>query len=302
MRYYLLAFLLVTYSFSEPIVPLPQEIKVNQEKVNLGKKLFFDPIISKNGTVSCANCHDLFNGGGDNKKFSTGIDNKIGNVNSPTVLNAVFNFRQFWDGRAKDLKEQVHFPIQNPVEMGNTIDNLIETLNQSHYKKEFSAIYKEGITKENIADAIAEFEKTLITPNSPFDKYLMGDKEAINEKQKEGYSLFKQKGCIACHHGKNIGGNMYNKFGIIVPIKDSNLGLYNVTKNENDKYFFKVPSLRNVAKTAPYFHNGSVKSLKKAVYLMAKHQLGRPMSEEEADKIVAFLESLNGELPKSIQE
>ncbi len=302
MRYYLLAFLLVTYSFSEPIVPLPQEIKVNQEKVNLGKKLFFDPIISKNGTVSCANCHDLFNGGGDNKKFSTGIDNKIGNVNSPTVLNAVFNFRQFWDGRAKDLKEQVHFPIQNPVEMGNTIDNLIETLNQSHYKKEFSAIYKEGITKENIADAIAEFEKTLITPNSPFDKYLMGDKEAINEKQKEGYSLFKQKGCIACHHGKNIGGNMYNKFGIIVPIKDSNLGLYNVTKNENDKYFFKVPSLRNVAKTAPYFHNGSVKSLKKAVYLMAKHQLGRPMSEEEANKIVAFLESLNGELPKSIQE
>ncbi len=302
MRYLLLAFLLITYGFCEPIVPLPRHVSVDKKKAALGKSLFFDPIVSKDGTLSCASCHDLYNGGDDDKKFSTGIDNKVGSVNSPTVLNAVFNFRQFWDGRAKDLKEQALFPIQNPVEMGNSLDNLVKTIKNSHYKKKFQNIYKDGVTALNIADAIAEFEKTLITPDSPFDRYLRGDQKAINQKQKEGYLLFKQIGCIACHHGKNIGGNMYNKFGIIISIKDSNLGLYNVTKNESDKYFFKVPSLRNVAKTSPYFHNGSVKSLKKAVFMMAKHQLGRPMSDEEADKIVAFLESLNGELPKSLKE
>ena len=302
MRYYFLAFLWISCSFAEPIIPLPQYISVDQKKAKLGKSLFFDPIISRDGTISCSRCHDLFNGGSDNRKFSIGIEGKIGNINSPTVLNAVFNFRQFWDARAKNLKEQVLFPIQNPIEMGNTIENLIKELKHSHYEKMFQEIYHDGVTENNIADAIAEFEKTLITPNSPFDRYLRGDKNAISEKQKEGYSLFKQKGCIACHHGKNVGGNLYNKFGIIIPIKDNNLGRYNVTKKEEDKYFFKVPSLRNVAKTSPYFHNGSIKSLKDAVYLMAKHQLGRPMSDDEAEKIVAFLNSLSGELPKSLTE
>ncbi len=302
MRYLLLMILPILNLFSEPITPLPLDIKTNPAKVALGKALFFDPILSLDGTVSCASCHNLLEGGDDAKVFSTGIKNQKGTINAPTVLNAVFNFSQFWDGRARDLKSQVEEPIVNPVEMGNNFENVIKTLKDSHYRETFDKLYHDGISKENITDAIAEFEKTLITPDSPFDNYLRGDKEAITQMQKEGYELFKEKGCIACHHGRNVGGNMYNKFGLLISIKDDNLGRFNVTKDENDKQIFKVPSLRNVAKTAPYFHNGSVSDLRKAVYFMAKHQVGRPISEEEVDKIVSFLEALTGKPPKSLNE
>ncbi len=186
--------------------------------------------------------------------------------------------------------------------MGNNFKNVIKTLTASHYKAKFELLYKEGITKESITDALAEFEKTLITPDSPFDNYLRGDKNAISQVQKEGYALFKEKGCIACHHGRNVGGNMYNKFGLLISIKDDHLGRFNITQNEDDKQVFKVPSLRNVAKTAPYFHNGSAENLKKAVYFMAKHQVGRAISEEEVNKIISFLETLTGKLPKSMRD
>ena len=304
MRYYLLLFLyLYMPAFAEePISALPVHFQVNAQKVALGKALFFDPILSKDGTISCAHCHNLLEGGDDGLKFSIGIDGQKGSVNAPTVLNAVYNFRQFWDGRASTLAEQAAGPIENPLEMGNSFDNVIKTLKNSHYNREFLAIYKEGVTKESITDAIAEFEKTLVTPNSPFDRYLRGEEDAITQETKEGYALFQSKGCIACHHGRNVGGNMYNKFGIIQSVKDSNLGRYNVTHNESDKYFFKVPSLRNVAKTAPYFHNGSVSSLKEAVYFMAKHQLGRMISKEEVRKIVLFLNSLSAALPAQVLE
>jgi cytochrome c peroxidase len=288
-------------AYSDPITPLPKYVPTNPQKVLLGKALFFDPILSKDGTVSCATCHNIFEGGDDATKFSTGINNQKGSINSPTVLNAVFNFRQFWDGRAKDLQEQAAGPIENPVEMGNNFDNLVKTLNKSTYATQFKAIYKDGITKENITDAIAEFEKTLITPDSPFDRYLRGEENAISPEAKEGYALFQSKGCIACHHGRNIGGNMYNKFGVVMSVRDNNLGRYNITKNEVDKYFFKVPSLRNIAKTAPYFHNGSVNNLKDAVYFMAKYQVGRPISKEEVSKIVSFLHTLSGNIPESIR-
>jgi cytochrome c peroxidase len=288
-------------AYSDPITPLPKYVPTNPQKVLLGKALFFDPILSKDGTVSCATCHNIFEGGDDATKFSTGINNQKGSINSPTVLNAVFNFRQFWDGRAKDLQEQAAGPIENPVEMGNNFDNLIKTLNKSAYAAQFKAIYKDGITKENITDAIAEFEKTLITPDSPFDRYLRGEENAISPEAKEGYALFQSKGCIACHHGRNIGGNMYNKFGVVMSVRDNNLGRYNITKNEVDKYFFKVPSLRNIAKTAPYFHNGSANNLKDAVYFMAKYQVGRPISKEEVSKIVSFLHTLSGNIPESIR-
>lgn len=301
MRYLLLLGMLFSHIYSSPLTPLPLHVKTDSEKVALGKALFFDPLLSKDGTISCASCHDIYNGGDDGQKFSTGIKGQKGSINAPTVLNAVFNFRQFWDGRAKNLQEQAAGPIENPVEMGNTFDNLVKTLKHSSYNKQFMKIYKEGITKENITDAIAEFEKTLITPDTPFDNYLRGDKNAITQEQKEGYELFQSKGCIACHHGRNVGGNMYNKFGIIVTIQDDNLGRYNVTGNESDKHFFKVPSLRNIALTAPYFHNGSVKSLKEAVYFMAKHQAGRPISKEEVAKIVAFLHTLTGNIPQSME-
>ncbi len=301
MRYFMLFAFAVCTVWAEPITPLPKYVPTNPQKVALGKSLFFDPILSKDGTVSCASCHDIFDGGDDGRQFSIGIEGRTGSINAPTVLNAVFNFRQFWDGRARDLQEQAAGPIENPVEMGNTFDNLIQTLENSPYKARFEKIYPQGITKETITDAIAEFEKTLITP-SAFDRYLKGDQDAITQEQKEGYALFKQKGCIACHHGRNVGGNMYNKFGIIVSVKDNNPGRYNVTKNPIDKYFFKVPSLRNVTKTAPYFHNGKTKELKDAVYFMAKHQVGRPITEEEVQKIIAFLYSLEGDLPKSVRE
>jgi len=301
MKYIFGLIIFVSTLFGSPITPLPQHIPTNPKKVALGKALFFDPILSKNGTVSCASCHDLLEGGDDGRVVSIGINGKKGNVNAPTVLNAVFNFRQFWDGRAKDLQEQAAGPIENPVEMGNHFDNLIKTLKNSPYKEQFEDIYPDGITKANITDAIAEFEKTLITIDSPFDRYLRGDKNAITQNQKEGYALFQTKGCIACHHGRNVGGNLFNKFGVIISIDDANLGRYNVTHNESDKYFFKVPSLRNITLTAPYFHNGSVWDLKEAVYFMAKHQLGRAITEEEVNKIIDFLHSLTGQTPMSIR-
>ncbi len=284
--------------FSAPINPIPNEINADVKKVQLGKKLFFDPILSKDGTISCATCHDLQNGGDDGLKFSFGIDGQEGNINSPTVYNAVFNFRQFWDGRAKNLKEQVEGPIVNPVEMGHSMAGAVDILKKSRtYLKDFNEIYSDGLTQENLADAIAEFEKVLITPNSPFDKYLKGDKKAISQKAKEGYRLFKSKGCILCHHGVNAGGNFYNKFGIYKDVNSTNLGRYNITKREEDKYVFKVPSLRNIALTAPYMHDGRVSTLKEAVELMTSHQLGRYMDPGDTDAIVVFLESLTGEIP-----
>jgi len=293
------AFCFTTILFSAPIKPIPNEIKVDAKKVQLGKRLFFDPILSRDGTISCATCHDLQNGGDDGLKFSFGIGGQEGNINSPTVYNAVFNFRQFWDGRAKDLKEQVFGPIENPVEMGHSIDMTVKVLKKSSiYTKAFNAIYSDGITHENVADAIAEFEKALITPNSPFDRYLKGDKEAISQKAKEGYRLFEVKGCILCHHGVNVGGNFYNKFGIYKDVNSKNLGRYNITKREEDKYVFKVPSLRNIALTDPYMHDGRVSTLKDAVEFMTEHQLGRHMEPGETDAIVAFLKSLTGEIPE----
>ena len=286
--------------FSSTIKPIPKNLKVDFKKVALGKKLFSDTLLSKDNTISCASCHNLADGGDDNLKFSFGINAQEGSINSPTVYNAVFNFRQFWDGRAKDLQEQALGPIENPIEMGNTFKNLITTLNKTPYKKEFENIYKDGITKFNIANSIAEFEKTLITPNSTFDKYLLGNKNAITQDEKDGYNLFKEKGCISCHNGINVGGNSYNKFGIMQDAKSKSLGRYNVTKRERDKYYFKVPSLRNVSKTAPYFHDGRHKTLEAAVRYMTFFQLGRPISKEEINKIVLFLKTLDGEVPQGI--
>ncbi len=299
MRLYVYLLLLFVALNAEPITPIPQSVEVDEQKVELGKKLFFDTILSADNTISCASCHDLQNGGDDGLKFSFGIEGKEGDINSPTVYNAVYNFRQFWNGRAKNLAHQTWGPIENPIEMGNTFDKLIVTLNQTSYKKDFLDIYSDGVTKDNIADAIAEYEKTLITPNAPFDKYLRGDKSAISQKQKDGYELFKTKGCIACHHGINVGGNLYNKFGVMKEVKSKRLGRYEVTKKESDKYYFKVPSLRNVAQTAPYLHDGRHDKLEDVVKFMARYQLGRIVSQEEVDKIVSFLNSLTGEIPSS---
>jgi len=299
----LLASLFFSMVLSAPIKPIPQNMNVDRKKADLGQKLFFDPQLSKNGTISCASCHDLENGGDDGRKFSVGVNGKEGNINAPTVYNAVFNFRQFWDGRAEDLKAQVFGPIENPVEMNMTMAQTVDKLRKDPmYISEFATIYSEGITQENIADAIAEYETTLITPNAPFDRYLNGEENAIDPETKEGYRLFKSKGCIVCHNGVNVGGNFYNKFGIFKDANSSALGRYNITKREEDKFVFKVPSLRNVALTAPYMHDGRANTLKESVEIMSEHQLGRYITEDEIEKIVAFLKSLTGEIPKSVKK
>lgn len=288
---------------SDLIKPLPLKLDYDKRKAQLGKQLYNDPILSADGTVSCASCHILDAGGDDNLKFSFGIKGREGEINAPTVLNSRYNFSQFWDGRAKDLPEQAAGPIENPVEMGNNFITLVDTLKQQKaYRAHFGKIYSDGITKENIVDAIAEFEKALVTPNAPFDRYLRGDDNAISDAQKEGYELFQRKGCIACHNGMNIGGNLYQRFGIFEHYESKSKGRYNVTGQEEDLYYFKVPTLRNIALTSPYFHDGSIEKLEDAVKKMAEHQLGRKLKDEETEKIVLFLESLTGETPPILKE
>jgi len=299
LKYIILYVFFTFYLFAiEPITPIISISGLNSEKISLAKKLFFDARLSRDNTIACASCHVLAEGGDDNSKFSFGIDEQEGDMNSPTVLNAVNNFRQFWDGRAKNLQEQAAGPIENPIEMGFNFPDLITKLKKTEYKSQFSKIYAEGITKNSITDAIAEYEKTLTTPNAPFDKYLQGDKSALSQREIAGYELFKSKGCISCHHGVNIGGNLYSKFGVIENAKSKWFGRYNITKKERDKYYFKVPSLRNIARTAPYFHDGRTSDLKETIAIMAQLQLGRYISKEEIAKIESFLHSLNGDLPQ----
>ncbi|MEA3552912.1 MAG: cytochrome-c peroxidase [Campylobacterota bacterium] len=289
----------------ELITPIPNNAIYDKQKAILGKKLFFDIRLSANDTISCANCHFLNDGGDDNIALSFGIDGKVGSIHSPTVYNSRYNIAQFWDGRAKNLKEQVSGPIHNPVEMGTNFKDIIEKLKKDEtLVKEFGKLYEYGITKDSIIDAIVEFENALVTPNAPFDKFLRGDFSALDDLEKEGFQLFKDYGCISCHNGVNIGGNLFQKVGIVKKFESelNNLGKFESTNNENDKNYFKVPTLRNIDKTAPYFHDGSVDSLKKAVLIMFEVQLGIEPQDDEVEKIVKFLQSLNGEIPSIIKQ
>jgi len=293
---YFLALLGICLYAKEPITPIPIEVKVNKYKANLGKELFFDPRLSKDDTISCHTCHMLDRGGVDNLKVSLGVEGRAGKMNAPTVFNAAYNFVQFWDGRARTLHSQVFGPIEDPNEMAIALDELVKKLNKTEYKSKFKKIYKDGITKDNIADAIAEYEKTLITPHAPFDKYLKGEEDAISKEAKRGYIAFKEQGCIVCHHGINVGGNMYSKFGVMEESHSEAKGRYDVTKNEDDLYYFKVPTLRNIELTAPYLHDGRYDNLRDTVKFMANYQLGKSLNERDIDDIIAFLQSLTGEL------
>lgn len=289
----------------ELILPIKSDIKYDLQKALLGKKLFFDKRLSKDNTISCASCHDVDNGGDDNRDFSIGVDDKKGSINSPTVFNSRYNLAQFWDGRAKDLKEQVSGPIHNPVEMGSSLEEIIKKLqNDKYYKKQFALVYKNGFTKDNLVDAISEFESALVTPDSRFDLYLKGDKSALSEDEIEGYRLFKKNGCISCHNGINIGGNLFQKMGILKEYKSKvgNLGRYEVTKDVEDKSYFKVPTLRNINKTSPYFHDASAKNLHDAVSIMMEYQLGMKANKQEIEKIVKFLKTLDGKRPKILDK
>lgn len=289
----------------EPIKPLPSSVDVNMEKVLLGRSLYHDTALSGDGTVSCATCHMLDHGGAEPRKTSTGIRGQIGPINSPTVLNSGYNFVQFWDGRAKDLQEQAAGPVENPIEMGAKWENVVKRLSKNKaYAAAFAKLYEGGVTKDNATDAIAEYEKSLITP-SRFDKYLLGDETAISDAEKKGYATFKEAGCTACHTGIIAGGTMFQKMGLVkdyfaergTPITDADLGRFNVTKNPADKHFFKVPTLRNVALTSPYLHDGSRATLEETVGVMGKYQLGRELTDAQINSIVTFLKSLTGELP-----
>jgi cytochrome c peroxidase len=294
----------VTKTFAgEVIQPIPLGVTVNSKKAELGNKLFHDKRLSADNTIACASCHDLEKGGTDQDQFSTGIDDQVGGINSPTVFNASYNFLQFWDGRAKDLFEQADGPVNNPIEMGSNWKQVIPKIkNDEYYTKAFQEIYPEGMTEKNIRDAIAEFEKTLITPNSRFDKYLMGEKDAINADEIRGYQTFVRVGCTSCHLGVVLGGTHFEKMGRKKDyfaersqMKDEDQGRYNVTKKEDDRHKFKIPMLRNVAITYPYFHDGQTKTLSDAIEKMGKYQLEKPLATGQVKDIEKFLLTLIGE-------
>jgi len=286
----------------EPIQPIAPAVVKNPAMVELGKKLWFDPRLSKSGFISCNSCHNLSMGGSDNLKTSIGHNWQEGPINSPTVLNSSMNVAQFWDGRAGNLKEQAGGPIANPGEMAFTHELAVDMLNsipgyQAEFKKVFS---KSKIDIDQVTDAIAAFEETLVTPNSRFDKWLKGDANAITKTELEGYKLFRDSGCVACHNGAAVGGNSFQRMGLVEAYKTSNPaeGRAAVTGKDADRFNFKVPTLRNVELTYPYFHDGAADTLGQAVDTMGRVQLGKNFTKEENAKIVAFLKTLTGDQPQ----
>jgi len=307
-KYYILLYLsLLSYQLMayEPIKVLKAPTDLNAKKVTLGQRLFHDVRLSSDNTLSCASCHNLAKGGADNKALSIGVNGGVGGVNTPTVYNSGLLFRQFWDGRAATLKDQVDGPVQNPVEMASLWPEVIIKLYKDKtYPNEFKAIYKgkNAISRKNIKDSIAEFERSLVAIDSPFDRYLQGDKKAIDKQAKKGYQLFKSYGCASCHQGANVGGNMYQVFGVMGSyfkkrgnITEADNGRFNVTGNPMDKHRFKVPSLRLVALTAPYFHDGQAKTLRDAIDIMFEFQLGREAPDSDKEDIIHFLKTLVGQ-------
>lgn len=293
----------VEVAVNEPIQPIPLHVKLDAGKVALGEKLFHDTQLSHNNTISCATCHNLKTGGTNRQARSTGMNGALSSVNTPTVFNSGFNFKQNWDGSAETLEAQVDRAIHNPKDMNANWPEIVRKLKKSpEYVKVFGQLYAGGITSESIQNAIATFERSLYTPNSRFDKFLRGNLAALSYEEKEGYGIFKAYGCASCHQGVSAGGNLFQKFGIMGDyfadrgsVTKADLGRFNVTGDPQDKQVFKVPSLRNITLTAPYFHDGSAKTLSEAIAVMAKYQLGRQLSAEQIDLIVKFLTALTGE-------
>ncbi|TGD74236.1 cytochrome-c peroxidase [Mangrovimicrobium sediminis] len=286
----------------EPVQPIEPPKEINLAQAELGKKLYFDPRLSRSGFISCNSCHNLSMGGTDNLKTSIGHKWQRGPINAPTVLNSSLNVAQFWDGRAADLQEQAGGPIANPKEMGFSHTLAVDLLASiPGYVTEFRLVFGTGeIDIERVTHAIAEFEKTLVTPNAPFDRWLLGEADAISPQALEGYQLFKNSGCVACHYGPGLGGSSFQKMGLVAPYPTHNeaIGLAAVTGNEADRFKFKVPTLRNIELTYPYFHDGEAQTMTEAVDVMGRIQLGRTFSDAENASIVAFLRTLTGDQPR----
>jgi cytochrome c peroxidase len=285
------------------IQPIPQTLNYNRSKALLGKKLFFDTHLSDDGTIACVSCHNT-ESGADTKPVSTGIKGQQGSANSPTVFNSYFNFRQMWSGSAKSLMDQVRMPVHNPIEMAMNEEKIVRYLRSNRdYARRFHDVFGQKATFDLMSNAIAEFEKVLITPNCRFDRYLRH--EIVLEKDElEGYRLFKRLGCITCHNGINIGGNSFQKIGLIRDYKWSiqNPDCYSVTHHFDDKNLFKVPTLRNIVLTAPYFHDGSIPALREALKKMAYHNLGFTLSKKEIESLMQFLKTLTGEKPAILKD
>ena len=290
---------------NEPVRPIDQSLEYDPAKAALGFALFHDPRLSVDNTVSCASCHALETAGVDNHQYSHGVDDQLGGVNAPTVYNAVYNFVQFWDGRAQTLAAQAAGPPLNPVEMASeSFDQIIAKLqSDKDFARAFVKVYPDGITEANITDAIEQFERTLITPNSAFDKWLRGDDSAITAQELEGYELFKKYDCATCHAGPNLGGLSYELMGLRrhyfaergLELTHEDNGRFKETGLERDRHRFKVPGLRNVEHTWPYYHDGTRETLEEAVRDMGLYQSGVELTEAEVAAITAFLNTLTGE-------
>lgn len=287
----------------EPIFPLPQKIEFNEAKAHLGEVLFFDARLSKNNKIACVSCHQIEAGGDDNVAFGISISANQHIINTPTIFNVQYNFRQNWDGSINTLEEQIDSAVNNHHEFDNKWNQVISKLAADKtLEKDFHEVYRDGITKDNIVEVISEFVKTLTTPNSRFDRYLRNEEGILSKEEIKGYLIFKELGCISCHQGINVGGNLFQKFGVFYNyiaergnISKPDYGRMNVSNRQMDKFVFKVPSLRNIAVTAPYLHDGSATTLEAAITIMGKTQLGRALSVDEIALIKAFLNTLTGE-------
>jgi cytochrome c peroxidase len=294
---------------AEPIKPLPPPPVVDAMKAVLGRALFFDRRFSKDNSVSCASCHAFDKGGAYGATRPTGVGGKKHTLNSPTVFNSAYNFRQLWSGGQPGIEGVVDQVVKSPLVFGSSWPEVLGRLSaDAALVARFGKAYPEGLTKESAAHALGEYTRSLTTPNARFDQYLRGKADAITADERSGYELFKKYGCVACHQGVNVGGNMFQKFGVMGDyfaargnVKPADYGRFNVTGREADRYVFKVPSLRNVALTAPYFHDGSADTLPQAVQVMFTYQLGRGASAQDVDLIVKFLGTLTGEQPKGLQ-
>jgi len=286
----------------EPITPIAPP-QVDAAKVELGRKLFYDARLSQTNTAACASCHLLERGGADGRSHPLGADARPLDFNSPSIFNAALNYRLNWRGNFRTLEEQNEAVLLDRRLMNTTWEQLLAKLRVDRdYARAFTALYGNGPERTHVLDALASFQRSLVTPNARFDRYLNGDRDALTPEEEQGYQLFKSYGCTACHQGKNVGGNLLQRFGIFYDpfaqranISDADLGRYAVTRVDSDRHVFRVPSLRNVAVTAPYFHDGGVASLAEAVDIMARAQLGRDLPGKDIDLIVKFLGTLTGE-------
>ena len=290
----------------EPILPLPEPRGLDAERVALGRALFFDPRLSSDGTVSCATCHIMEYGGTDRRVPSLGVGGAEGDIKAPTVFNSRFNIAQFWDGRALNLHQQLDGPVRSPREMNSSWPAIVAVLKADEaFRTRFESAYPEGINEHTLKDALVTFEQSLVTTGSRFDRWLKGDDSALSEEELKGYLLFKSYGCVGCHQGVNVGGNLFQRMGVMedyfrergTPETTADQGRFNVTGDEQDRYFFKVPSLRMVALERRFFHDGSAASLDEAIETMGRFQLGREIPAPDRQRIADFLRSLLGPHP-----